>query len=86
MTFFLLTGNAARTVSSYGLRIESSLKPVQTTRPHESPPHKPKHTGTVHNSEKSRQKARHSSVKFRTIAGSTGIPGPVVVETVTFLR
>lgn len=27
-----------------------------------------------------------SSVKFRVIAGSTGIPGPVVVETVTFFR
>jgi hypothetical protein len=30
--------------------------------------------------------ARYSSVKFRVTAGSTGIPGPVVVETVTFFR
>lgn len=27
-----------------------------------------------------------SSVKFRVTAGSTWIPGPVVVETVTFFR
>jgi hypothetical protein len=30
--------------------------------------------------------AHHTSAKFRVTAGSTGIPGPVVVETVTFLR
>ena len=29
---------------------------------------------------------RYASVKFRVTAGSTGMPGPVVVETVTFLR
>jgi hypothetical protein len=28
----------------------------------------------------------YSSVKLRVIDGSTGIPGPVVVETTTFLR
>ena len=28
----------------------------------------------------------YSSAKFRVTAGSTGIPGPVVVETVTFFR
>lgn len=30
--------------------------------------------------------AAYSSVKFRVTAGSTGIPGPVVVETTTFFR
>jgi hypothetical protein len=30
--------------------------------------------------------ASYASVKFRVTDGSTGIPGPVVVETVTFLR
>lgn len=28
----------------------------------------------------------YSSVKFRVTAGSTGMPGPVVVETTTFFR
>ncbi len=32
------------------------------------------------------KKPTHSSTKFRVTAGSTGIPGPVVVETVTFFR
>lgn len=31
-------------------------------------------------------KRSYSSVKLRVTAGSTGIPGPVVVDTVTFLR
>ncbi len=30
--------------------------------------------------------ARYSSVKFRVTAGSTGMPGPVVVDTMTFFR
>ena len=30
--------------------------------------------------------AGYASVKFRVTDGSTGMPGPVVVETVTFLR
>lgn len=32
------------------------------------------------------RRRNYASVKFRVTDGSTGIPGPVVVETVTFLR
>jgi hypothetical protein len=32
------------------------------------------------------RRENYASVKFRVTDGSTGMPGPVVVETVTFLR